>query len=147
MRAKYKNQNELIYPRMDYIDIGNNRISPPTDEALALAGWKNVVYTTQPVCPSGKHAESYWVDGESITQAWNIVDDTPEMICAQLRYWFDNYYRKYNEMLMRYTALGIQETVVDEIRGKTYTTLNDLYTEAEIVRARINELENTAVSS
>lgn len=57
------------------------------------------------------------------------------------RAWFDYSYRQYFEKLMRFEALEIQEAVEDKARSKSYSTLNDLYLEAEIVRAEINELE------
>ena len=59
----------------------------------------------------------------------------------KLKDWFNNNYRMYNEMLTRRATLGIEKGCVDKIRNKTYYSLNDLYAEAEIVVAEINELE------
>lgn len=59
----------------------------------------------------------------------------------KLKDWFNNNYRMYNEMLTRRATLGIEKGCVDKVRNKTYYSLNDLYAEAEIVVAEINELE------
>lgn len=57
--------------------------------------------------------------------------------------WFDHDYRMYNEKLQRFAALGIEEMIYDAFRDKTYVTLTDLYTEAEVVRDEIHARENT----
>lgn len=59
----------------------------------------------------------------------------------QLKKWFDKDYRYYFEKLTRFEALGIIDGVFDEFRNKTYTTLLELFEEAEIVRFEINDLE------
>ena len=59
----------------------------------------------------------------------------------ELKKWFNNEYRLYNEKLTRFQALDIKEEIYDEYRNKTYLTLNDLYLEAEKVRLEINDLE------
>lgn len=58
-----------------------------------------------------------------------------------LKQWFNREYRYFNEKLTRLQALSISEICVDNVRGKQYTTLLELYTEAEVVRQEINDLE------
>lgn len=60
---------------------------------------------------------------------------------ANLKNWFDKNYRYYSEKLTRFEALDIVEGVIDNIRGKTYSSLIELYQEAENVRKEINDLE------
>lgn len=54
--------------------------------------------------------------------------------------WFKNQYREYNEMLTRRKELGIEDTIVDEFRNKTYHNLAELYEEAEVVAREIRNL-------
>ena len=54
--------------------------------------------------------------------------------------WFKTQYREYNEMLTRRKTLGIEDTIVDEFRNKTYHNLIELYEEAEVVAKEIREL-------
>ena len=61
---------------------------------------------------------------------------------SNLKYWFNNDYRMYVEMLTRREALNISDTIIDSYRNKTYTSLNDLYLEAEVVASEIKSLEN-----
>ena len=63
----------------------------------------------------------------------------------ELKNWFNTEYRTENEKATRLQALSIAYSHYDEYRDKTYTNLNDLYQEAEIVRARINELESELI--
>lgn len=58
----------------------------------------------------------------------------------ELDNWFKTKYREYNEMLTRRKELGIQDTIVDEFRNKTYHNLFELYNEAEVVAGEIREL-------
>lgn len=59
-----------------------------------------------------------------------------------LKDWFDYKYRRYNEQLTRRIAMGIEFVVTDEERNKTYSTLNELYVEAEKVVEEIHYYEN-----
>jgi hypothetical protein len=59
----------------------------------------------------------------------------------KLKTWFNNEYRYYNEKLTRFAALNMAETVTDKIFGMIYLNLNDLYIQAEKIRAEINDLE------
>ena len=61
---------------------------------------------------------------------------------AELKNWFNTEYRTENEKATRLLALSIEYSHYDEYRDTTYNSLNDLYIEAEIVRARINQLES-----
>lgn len=58
----------------------------------------------------------------------------------ELDNWFKTQYREYNEMLTRRKELGIEDTIVDEFRNKTYHNLIELYEEAEVVAKEIREL-------
>jgi hypothetical protein len=44
-------------------------------------------------------------------------------------------------MLTRRQALGIEKACIDNIREKTYHSLEELYQEAELVVEEINKLE------
>ncbi len=59
-----------------------------------------------------------------------------------LKDWFNCKYRLYNEQLTRRIAMGIEFVVTDEERNKTYSTLNELYIEAEKVVEEIHYYEN-----
>ena len=59
---------------------------------------------------------------------------------SDLDNWFKTQYREYNEMLTRRKELGIEDTIVDEFRNKTYHNLSELYREAEVVASEIREL-------
>jgi len=134
----------VVFAARDQI-YDNVKYKPAPAWVLEALGYKEVIYTDAPECPEGKKLESGWTEKEkTIEQTWTIVDynPTPAEQCANLRYWFDNYYRQYNEKLTRFAALGIEEPIEDPIRKKTYNTLMDLYTEAEIVRDEIHQLEN-----
>lgn len=61
---------------------------------------------------------------------------------AQLEYWFKEKYTEYEQMLIRRKTLGIEDTIVDEIRNKTYKSVLQLYNEAEIVAGEIRELRS-----
>lgn len=145
MRGK-KIDGKIVYAPIDAVYNGTKYIHAP-DEILALLGWKLIVDTPMPTdSPKYKHYESDYEDGETLTQVWTLVDDTPAMICATLRNWFDDKYRTWNEMLTRWTAIGVQKTITDELRGKEYASLGDLYAEAEIVRKEIEDMENEVVT-
>lgn len=58
----------------------------------------------------------------------------------ELDNWFKTKYREYNEMFTRRKELGIEDTIVDEFRGKTYHNLIELYEEAEVVASEIRKL-------
>ena len=54
--------------------------------------------------------------------------------------WFKINYTEYEQMLRRRKELGIEDTIVDEFRNKTYHNLIELYEEAEVVAGEIREL-------
>lgn len=58
----------------------------------------------------------------------------------ELTIWFDKDYPKYEQMLIRRKTLGIEDTIVDEFRNKTYHNIIELYTEAEVVAGEIRRL-------
>ena len=59
---------------------------------------------------------------------------------SELLYWFDKDYPRYEQMFTRRKTLGIEDTIVDEFRNKTYHNLIELYEEAEVVAGEIREL-------
>lgn len=61
----------------------------------------------------------------------------------QLDNWFKTDYATYEQMLVRRKTLGIEDTIVDEFRNKTYHNLIELYEEAEVVAKEIRELRKT----
>lgn len=61
---------------------------------------------------------------------------------VELKEWFNNDYRTYVEMFTRRNALDITDVIRDAKRNKTYTSLNELYKEAEVVAKEIRGLEN-----
>ena len=63
----------------------------------------------------------------------------------KLKNWFNTNYRMYNEMLTRRKALGIEKACDDKVRGKVYSTLGELYQEAEKVVEEINQLETQLI--
>lgn len=67
-------------------------------------------------------------------------DELKENKLNELDNWFKTQYREYNEMLTRRKKLGIEDTIVDEFRNKTYHNLIELYEEAEVVAKEIREL-------
>jgi hypothetical protein len=64
----------------------------------------------------------------------------PEVRIAELDNWFKADYATYEQMLVRRKTLGIEDTIVDEFRNKTYHNIIELYEEAEIVAKEIREL-------
>lgn len=140
MRAKLKD-GQLVY--CPYKEKYEGKVYKPVpDDIQEKLGYKLVVETEPPTCAGETHAEPYWKETKTkITRMWNIVEDDNTTKAANRRYWFDNDYRKWNEMFTRYERMGIQETITDNYRGKTYTSLSELYAEGEIVRAEILELE------
>lgn len=71
-----------------------------------------------------------------------IVYNEQKQNLAQLEYWFKEKYTEYEQMLIRRKTLGIEDTIVDEIRNKTYKSILQLYNEAEIVAGEIRELRS-----
>lgn len=67
-------------------------------------------------------------------------DELNQIKLRELDNWFKIQYREYNEMLTRRKELGIEDTIVDEFRNKTYHNIIELYTEAEVVAKEIREL-------
>lgn len=54
--------------------------------------------------------------------------------------WFKTDYATYEQMFRRRKELGIEDTIVDDFRNKTYHNLIELYEEAEVVAGEIREL-------
>ena len=68
----------------------------------------------------------------------NLVENINKL--AELTNWFDKDYTTYEQMFRRRKELGIEDTIVDEFRNKTYHNIIELYTEAEVVAKEIREL-------
>lgn len=60
----------------------------------------------------------------------------------ELDNWFKTDYTTYEQMFTRRKTLGIEDTIADEFRNKTYHNLIELYEEAEVVASEIRELRN-----
>ncbi|MBO5704531.1 MAG: hypothetical protein J6R99_00765 [Alphaproteobacteria bacterium] len=57
----------------------NGRVySNPTEKTLRELGYKELVVTDMPEVPDGKMAVPVYTDGETITQGWEIVDESAE---------------------------------------------------------------------
>ena len=79
-----------------------------------------------------------------------IEEEQPDIVLTQeelnqnkileLDNWFKNDYATYEQMFTRRKTLGIEDTIVDEFRNKTYHNLIELYEEAEVVAKEIREL-------
>ena len=67
-------------------------------------------------------------------------EELDEQKLIELTNWFDKDYTTYEQMLVRRKTLGIEDTIVDEFRNKTYHNLIELYEEAEVVAKEIREL-------
>lgn len=74
-------------------------------------------------------------------ESGNIIDyvDVGLQI-SKLDNWFKIDYATYEQMLVRRKTLGIEDTIVDNFRNKTYHNIVELYTEAEVVAKEIREL-------
>ena len=68
------------------------------------------------------------------------VNELNEIKLNELTNWFRTDYATYEQMLVRRKTLGIDDTIVDKFRNKTYHNLIELYEEAEIVAGEIREL-------
>lgn len=77
---------------------------------------------------------------EEIPDVVLTKDEIKQTKLRELDNWFKTQYREYNEMLTRRKELGIEDTIVDEFRNKTYHNIIELYTEAELVAKEIREL-------
>ena len=77
----------------------------------------------------------------------NIVDETDKVLMLdrirELDNWFKTDYAKYEQMFNRRHFLAIEDTIVDEFRGKTYHNLGELYREGEDVASEIRELKES----
>lgn len=96
--------------------------------------WENNEIVEDPTYPERKAQEEE-------ARRRKEAEDAIKAQIAVRKNWFDVKYRQYNEMLTRFAALGIAETITDDIRSKVYASLNDLYLEGEVVRAEIKALE------
>lgn len=74
--AKIEN-GTLTYPSHRIV-LGGMQIFNPTEAQLMQAGWKTITETAMPDdAPEGWHYEAVYTDGETITQSWALVEDTP----------------------------------------------------------------------
>ena len=74
----------------------------------------------------------------------SIIDETEKVLnqdrIRELDNWFKIDYSTYEQMFNRRKTLGIEDTIVDDFRNKTYHNLIELYEEAEVVAGEIREL-------
>lgn len=70
-------------------------------------------------------------------------EETPQEKIFDLDNWFKTDYTTYEQMFRRRKTLGIEDTIVDEFRNKTYHNIIELYEEAEVVAGEIRELRET----
>lgn len=93
------------------------------------------------MCEQAKGKEIVVEDGKVIARDRVISqEELNQNKIAELDNWFKTQYREYNEMLTRRKELGIEDTIVDEFRNKTYHNIIELYEEAEVVAGEIREL-------
>lgn len=58
------------------VQWSGHMVNNPSADKLKELGYKEVTYTETPGdAPEGKHYEASWVDGDTITQVWTLVDD------------------------------------------------------------------------
>lgn len=67
----------LTYPPHRIV-LNGMQIFNPTEAQLVQAEWKTITETIMPDdAPEGWHYEAVYTDGETITQSWALVEDTP----------------------------------------------------------------------
>lgn len=58
------------------VQWSGHMVNNPSADKLIQLGYKEVTYTDAPSDASeGKHYEPSWVEGDTITQVWTLVDD------------------------------------------------------------------------
>lgn len=81
---------------------------------------------------------------KSIIEEYGSYEKLPaEHKVILLDNWFKNDYAKYEQMFNRRHFLAIEDTIIDEFRGKTYHNLGELYREGEDVAKEIRELKES----
>ena len=90
------------------------------------------------MCEQAKGKELKVVDGKVVAiEHQESKQELSQKELLELKYWYDNYYTQHEQKYRRLHTLG---KLTDE--GKdAYSELINLYNEAEIKRARIQELE------
>lgn len=74
MYAKLINGQLRRAPRT--VQWSGHMVNNPSADKLIQLGYKEVTYTDAPDdAPKGKHYEPSWVEGDTITQVWTLVDD------------------------------------------------------------------------
>lgn len=93
------------------------------------------------ICEQNKGKELVVENGKVVARERIITQEEINLQkILELKNWFEKDYRTYVEMLTRRQALGIDDKIIDEFRNKTYTNLNELYQEAEVVAQEIKDL-------
>lgn len=73
MLVKFISENRIQRARNPIYDNGKV-YSNPTEETLRELGYKEIVETPMPETPEGKMTILRYIDGDVITQSWEIVD-------------------------------------------------------------------------
>ena len=84
--------------------------------------------------------EETLIDEYKLAEEKNKVQVDNNNKLNELTNWFKNDYTTYEQMLVRRKTLGIEDTIVDEVRNKTYHNIIELYEEAEVVAGEIRQL-------
>lgn len=96
------------------------------------------------LCEQSKGKELVVEDGKVIARDRVITQkEINQNKINQLDNWFKTDYLKYEQMFNRRHFLAIEDTIVDEFRGKTYHNLGELYREGEDVAKEIRELKES----
>lgn len=127
MKAKLINGKLQYAPKIiKYNDA--QYIGGAPEEVFTALGYKDVINTERPETEMGFHAESHWEELEnSITQVWEIVEDSPQNKVAELKQkLFDTDYQA-----IKYAEGWISEEEYAPMKAQRQTW-----------RDEINELEN-----
>ena len=82
-----------------------------------------------------------YLKGQEPVKPQELIDKENAVIrIEELDNWFKTDYATYEQMFVRRKTLGIEDTIVDDFRNKTYHNLIELYEEAEIVAKEIRNL-------
>lgn len=74
MKFKFISKNQVKRANNPIYE-GGQVYSNPTDETLRALGYKELVIEEQPEVPEDKIAIPVFIDGDVITQSWEIVDN------------------------------------------------------------------------
>lgn len=145
MMYKYIDEYRIeAAPKM--VKINGADVFPPPAAWLAENGYKEFVRSAAPDdAPADKHYKMSYVDGETITQVWTLVDDDiPEQVQRRKDY-LDNtdwIMAKGFESILSCTTI---EELTAALRAVT-TEYDAVIAERQTARAFVNAHENEAES-